>query len=227
MRQLHRPVSADLARGLGAPSRIYALGMWRRLLVAVVTVGAVAAAGSAQASDPWKPLYRPLRLLAMASDGSCPVSAVATANFRKYGVAPGIGRGPAYPVGFEQPGSVLRFEFPPSERSVFAGSEWSGQKVLWFVSPSYRGRLLIRGGRIDAAGELRFNSGQMTAAVLRVPSREIRIAVGLHGGNPAVKLVGQRYRPSFTRVQTAGCYAYQIDGTTFSRAIVFSASAVT
>jgi hypothetical protein len=202
--------------------------MWRSLLVAVASVAVVAAAGSAEASDPWKQLYRPLHLPTMGSGGSCPVSTVGTANFGKYGAARGIGKGPAYPIGFEQPGSVLRFEFPPSARSVFAGSEWSGQKVLWFVSPSYRGRVLIRGGRIDAAGELRFNSGRMTAAALRVPNREIRIPVGLRGGNPpGYNVVGQRYLPSFTRLQATGCYAYQIDGTTFSRAVVFSASALT
>jgi hypothetical protein len=197
--------------------------MWRALAVAAVTVGSLVVAGSTQASDPWKPLYRPLHLPPMASDGSCPVSGVSTLNFGKYGVAHGLGPGPAYPVGFEQPGSVLRFEFPPSEPSVFTGSQWSGQKVLWFVAPSYRGRLLIRGGRIDADGELHFNGGRMTAASLQTPDHELRVPVGLPGGNPAVKLVGQRYRPSYTRLQAAGCYGYQIDGTTFSRVIVFSA----
>ena len=35
-------------------------------------------------------------------------------------------------------------------------------------------------------------------------------------GNPGVADVGQRYRPSYTRVRAPGCYAYKIDGTTFS-----------
>ena len=34
---------------------------------------------------------------------------------------------------------------------------------------------------------------------------------------------GTRYVPSYTRVRGPGCYAYQIDGTTFSRVIVFRA----
>jgi hypothetical protein len=29
--------------------------------------------------------------------------------------------------------------------------------------------------------------------------------------------------PSYTRIQTAGCYAYQVDGLTFSEVIVFQA----
>jgi hypothetical protein len=35
-----------------------------------------------------------------------------------------------------------------------------------------------------------------------------------------------RYRPSYTRLRAPGCYAYQIDGTTFSRVIVFAAATV-
>ena len=42
-------------------------------------------------------------------------------------------------------------------------------------------------------------------------------------GYPGVKDVGQRYRPSYTRVRGPGCYAYQVDGTSFSRVIVFEA----
>jgi hypothetical protein len=32
-----------------------------------------------------------------------------------------------------------------------------------------------------------------------------------------------RYRPSYTRLRVPGCDAYQIDGTTFSRVVAFSA----
>lgn len=44
-----------------------------------------------------------------------------------------------------------------------------------------------------------------------VPVREIRIG-------PLAK-----DRPSTTRVRAPGCYAYQVDGTTFSSVIVFGA----
>jgi hypothetical protein len=33
---------------------------------------------------------------------------------------------------------------------------------------------------------------------------------------------GWRNMPSYTRVRAPGCYGYQIDGTSFSRVIVFS-----
>jgi hypothetical protein len=32
-----------------------------------------------------------------------------------------------------------------------------------------------------------------------------------------------RYRPSYTRLRGPGCYAYQVDGTSFSRVVVFRA----
>jgi hypothetical protein len=119
-----------------------------------------------------------------------------------------------------QPGSVLRFDYPPDPRSEFAGSVWGGQKVLWFVAPRYRGPVLIRGARLDAADELRFERGL-------VPPAELRIEVGEKGGYPpGFPLVGQRYRPSYTRLRAAGCYAYQVDGTSFSYAVVFRAEVV-
>jgi hypothetical protein len=188
-----------------------------RRLVALAVLALAATVGSANASDPWARLHRPLHLPTVASGAPCPVSGVGEEDFGKYGVADGIGAGPAYAVGFSQPGSVLSFDYPPDERTVFAGSRWSGQKVLWFVSPSYRGRVLIRGARLDANDTLRFEDG-------KVPPTELRIPIGSRGGNPpGYKLVGQRYRPSFTRLRAPGCYAYQVDGTSFSRVIVFRA----
>ena len=169
------------------------------------------------AADPWESLRRPLHLPAVAPGARCPVSRPARLAFSRYGVARGIGPGPAYPIGFAQPGSLLRFAYPPGPRGAFAGSEWSGQKVLWFVAPSYRGPVLVRGTRLDGPELVRFDFGTL-------PPAELRIRRGERGGYPpGHPLVGQRYRPSYTRLRAAGCYAYQVDGTTFSRVVVFRA----
>jgi hypothetical protein len=162
----------------------------------------------------WKKLHRPLHVPTVAPGEPCPVSGVGTVNFRKYGVAAGLGPGPAYPIGFEQPGSVLTF-IAPQASPEFAGSEWGGQKVLWFVTPAYRGAVLVRGKRLDAPDVLRFERG-------KVPPTELRLRY-LSAGVPSVKAAGQRYFPSYTRLRAEGCYAYQVDGTTFSRTIVFRA----
>jgi hypothetical protein len=154
--------------------------------------------------DPWTALRRPLRLPTVAPGGACPVNGLDTSfDFARYGVASGIGPGPVWPIGLGQPGSVLRFQYPPPANTQFAGSEWGGNKVLWFVSPTVTGPVLVRGGRLDAAGEVRFGPD-------RVPSTELRLTSTLD-------------HPSTSRVRASGCYAYQVDGLSFSYPIAFRA----
>jgi hypothetical protein len=163
---------------------------------------AVASAPPAPPAGVWRELHRPLHLPTLAAGEPCPVSAVDESfDFGRYGVVRGIGPGPAWPIGFEQPGSVLRFTYPPPPKSGFYGSEWSGNKVLWFTSPDVLGPFLIRGRRLDAPDVLRFDEGTL-------PPTEMRFSAG---------------RPSYTRVRAPGCYAYQVDGPKFSYPVVFRA----
>jgi hypothetical protein len=97
------------------------------------------------------------------------------------------------------------YEDPISPSSGFYGSRWFGNKVLWIFDPVYAGPILIRGLQVDGGNELRFDDG-------RVPPLAIKTSSGFN-----------RDLPSYTRVRAAGCYAYQIDGTTFSSTIVFEA----
>lgn len=46
---------------------------------------------------------------------------------------------------------------------------------------------------------------------------------GSEWGNPGVNDRGQRYRPSYTRLREPGCYAFQVDGMSFSYTVVFRA----
>ena len=77
--------------------------------------------------------------------------------------------------------------------------------MLWAFDQVYYGPLLIRGLRVDGGNELRFDAGVVPLLAIRTWSR------------------ANRDRPSYTRVRTPGCYAYQIDGTTFSSTIAFEA----
>jgi hypothetical protein len=86
------------------------------------------------------------------------------------------------------------------------------------VLPSYRGPVLIRGARIDARGQVRFEQGNVPPTQLRIPVSETQG----QPGHPVPK--GTRYLPSYTRVRGPGCYAYQADGTTFSRVVIFRAT---
>jgi hypothetical protein len=129
----------------------------------------------------------------------------------RFGIGPGIGRGPAYPVGFGADGTLM---FAPPGN--FESTSWGGQKVLWFVHQRYRGPVLIRGRRIDGWQLVRFERGD-------VPPDELRIEPGASSAWWPGKPTDARGSPSYTRLRAPGCYGYQIDGTTFSRVVVFRA----
>jgi hypothetical protein len=168
-------------------------------------------APSAKAATSWRDLHRPLDLPAVAPGTACPTSSVdervdwEAANI--FGGS-GIGPGPAYPGLGSPPVGELRVE--PDRRSA-----WYGSKVFWYVKPSYRDRVLIRGARLDGAGEMRFSEvGQRR-------SRELRIGV-----RDTVQWDGQprhsRGVPSDVFASGAGCYGVQIDGANFSRTVGFA-----
>lgn len=142
---------------------------------------------------------------------SCPVS-----EARPLGpfVGPGLGPGPVYPV-FGDHG-VLRFNPPGSQtgQSLFAGSQWGGQKVLWVGAPSYRGPVLIRGRQLNGPLAIGFGRAAVPLAAMQLLAP---------GASSAGEPPGWREWPSYTRLRAGGCYAYQVDGTSFSTVIVFRA----
>jgi hypothetical protein len=153
-------------------------------------------ASAAPSADPLASLERPLALPTYA--GTCPRS---TGHQVLSDVGLGLGSGPVWPVGFGTAGQ--------STLGQSSDGIWHAVKVLRAADPSYLGPVLVRGRRIDGAGVLRFSQG----GVLSGPE-ELR----LDAGGPAAI---ERTWPSYTLVQTTGCYAYQIDGTSFSATVVF------
>jgi hypothetical protein len=170
-----------------------------------VALGAVA---SAAPRDEWSRLRRPLHLPKVAVGAPCAVSRVdRRVNWSRANIfgGAGLGRGPVYPG--------LPSAFLMTTRDEQYGGPWFGQKVFWYVLPSYRGPALIRGRRLDAAGRMGFNGRS-------VPDPELRIAPNqtvAWSGQPR----GSRGVPSGVRVLTPGCYGVQIDGSSFSRVVVF------
>jgi hypothetical protein len=121
---------------------------------------------------------------------------------------PGIGPGPVYP-GLGATSGLLN-----AVKDTQFGGPWQGQKVFWYIAPSYRGRVLIRGKRLDGPGWLGFNG-------TRVPKDELRIepyTTVSWSGQPA----HSRGIPTAVRALSSGCYAAQIDGKTFSKVVVFT-----
>ena len=186
----------------------------RILGVAVLLFGVfvLAPPAGARSADVWASLRRPLHLPRLAPGASCPVARVdARIAWRGINIfgGQGIGRGPVYP-GLGAHGGLLW-----ATRDQQYGGPWFAEKVFWYVQPSYRGPVLIRGRRIDGGGMVRFNAG-------RLPAPELHIARG-----ESVSWQGQprssRGVPSAVRVRAPGCYAFQIDGASFSRVVVFTA----
>jgi len=98
----------------------------------------------------------------------------------------------------------------------FTGSLWLGTRVTWAANAAYSGPILIRGGEIGGGGALGFGEGSP-------PYDELQL---LDAGRQAPPVVnGGRAWLSYTRVRSSGCYAYQVDGTSFSEVIVFRAIA--
>jgi hypothetical protein len=181
----------------------------------LLVLAGFAAASAVLAASAWSggragsPLSRPLHLPHIAHGARCPVSRPdnRVPFVTRFDVGVGIGKGPAYPVGL--PTGVL--QLAPAQN--FDSRNWAGQKVLWFVLPGYRGPVLVRGARIDAPGRVRFQRGDVPPLRLRITRSPAE------PGTPVP--TDARYVPSYTRVRGPGCYAYQIDGTSFSRVVVF------
>ena len=100
--------------------------------------------------------------------------------------------------------------------TVTSGSAWSSASVTWAVSGSYTGPLLIRGEMLGGGGAIGF--GRATT-----PYDELQL---LDAGQGAPRIQGGgRAWITVARVQSSGCYAYQVDGTNFSEVVVFRAIA--
>ena len=183
-----------------------------RVLMVALALGLLAGGADAQRKPAWTwaALHRPLHLAQLAPSAPCPVSAV-----HRVDLGPGEGQraipgpGPAYPAGLA-PDVALEFVYPPDQRQVdFYGTGWGGNKVVWFVKLAYKGPVLIRGRQLDGPHRIRFERGSPPQAELRILP-----AIGYYRTHA-------RGRASYTRLEAAGCYAYQIDGLGFSGVIVF------
>jgi hypothetical protein len=157
-------------------------------------------------------LRRPLHIPRVSAGSKCPVSKVdSRVPWKRIDIfgGSGIGLGPVYPALGATRGLLL------ARRDEQYGGPWFGEKVFWYVQPSYQGPVLIRGRRLDGTQLVRFNGAKFPPAELRIDAGE---TVSWQG-QPA----SSRGVPSGVRVVAPGCYGFQIDGTSFSRIVVFRA----
>ncbi len=144
-------------------------------------------------------LVRPLAAPKVAA--TCPTDPARTVN-PAFGLA--TGPGPVYAVGLRG-GNLLAIG--PAPGSEFGGA-FGGQKVLWVIDAAYDGPVLIRGGQVSGSEPVRFGRGASPRSQMQV--------------RPAQTAGYWRDFPSYTRVRSAGCYFWQVDGTDFSHVIVFN-----
>ena len=135
-------------------------------ILAVLAAVALVSSAPAGTADGWKQLRRPLHLSRLAHGVACPVSRVDTRVAWKqvhiFGRS-GTGRGPVYPGLGSQNGQLH------ATRDEQYGDRWSGEKVFWYVVPSYRGPVLIRGRRLVGPQTIGFNGTKR-------PDHELRIS---------------------------------------------------
>jgi hypothetical protein len=163
-------------------------------------------------------IRRPLRLPTPAPGAACPVSPTRTfkggAGFS--GPFTALGKAPLYLAG-------------PASKPVALSSHdrgWRAQKVIWVVDRSYSGPLLLRGGRIDGPGDLRFSHYLGAVGYSGSGSGDTRHhaqLVYVRGGlNAPDQHILDSY-PGDIYAKTGGCYAIQVDGVGFSETLVFRA----
>ncbi len=148
--------------------------------------------------DAFAQLERPLQL-APSGPGDC-VTTSTTGSVPLIQMA--LGDGPVYLAGDG-------FTITGSRQN---GGYWFA-KALWIAAPEEPGPILVRGGRIDASGDLRFGDGSEPAQELRLPIHSYEHT----GGQPP----GWRIFNAYVRPPAPGCYAMQLDTLTGSRLLVF------
>jgi hypothetical protein len=149
----------------------------------------------------WQALRRLLHLPTVAPGAPCPAA-------QEHSVSPdfslALGDGPVYPAGPWVHGTY-------SIGNAVNLQGWYDLKVLWIARPEYSGPILIRGQQIDGPNALRFGlNGQLLLPEMKLPA-------GSGGGSPS----DWGNWPSYTIPRATGCYAYQVDGLSFTEVIVF------
>jgi hypothetical protein len=96
------------------------------------------------------------------------------------------------------------------DRAYSDSTGWMGQKTPWLIERRYLGPLLIRAARIGLPGPVRL------AKVAGQHLSELRFRPGENNGFQAT----YRFLASTSLFRTTGCFAFQLDGLSFSSVVV-------
>jgi hypothetical protein len=148
-------------------------------------------------------IFHSFDLRTLPAGSACPVSRqqVAHGLSQQFGSGPVVGSGTVFALIGDMDHGALHYS--ENRRT----SNWAEWKVLWLAEPKVRGMLSIRGHQIDAAN---FGPNWIT---FDPDALELQWQIKQHDGWSSL--------PSITRVQSPGCYSYQIDSEKGSETIVF------
>ena len=195
---------------------IFRLPSFPLTVCCVVIVGACLAATSvaySRSADDWQALHRPLHL-PQADATRCPVAT------KPVKLGRGIWNG-GQGVYIESVGPAAQVGLIDVTQSPPDSDGWRRQKTPLLLPRSYRGPVLVRAARIDAQGVIEL------AKVHTDHLQELRYPTGFSNGfrDRSYGLNGNyRFLAATTLLRTAGCYAFQVDGTSFSTVIVMRAT---
>jgi hypothetical protein len=164
------------------------------------------AGGSSPAGPIPAVLNRPLHFPALRPGQHCPASPGSPVNTADFGGI-ALGNGPVRVV-IANEGDLRR---GVADLSASSSPPWIALKTLWFSVPAYQGPFIIRARRLGHPAPVALGEGP-TIAPLVVPPGPTLNGTG-----------GWREAPGGLWVSTPGCYAWQVDGLTFSETIIVHA----
>jgi hypothetical protein len=193
------------------------LALLALLLAACGGTGASSGGGSSASGDYTALEQRPFHAPALVGGGGCPVSTQRQVTTDTGGALPAVGDGPAYVTGQALVVIGIVLSGGSGGGSGGGGGSHGGKtppphttsavRQVWLIAP-YNGPILVRARRIDGDGTVRFGVGQNGVG----GASELRLAGG-----------GTHWITSSTDfvADSAGCYAFQVDGNGFSYPVVF------
>ena len=149
---------------------------------------------------------RPLQLPAVARGASCPASTGTTVTHPGMG---GVALGAGVVTVITSQAGDLAHGIVDLSRSNVVG--WYGIKTDWAISPKYSGWVIVRAEQLNGHGPVAA-LGEATIGPVVVPP-----------GPTSNTFAGWREQPSGTYVKGPGCYGFQVDGSSFTEAIVVDA----
>jgi hypothetical protein len=163
--------------------------------------------------DPWARLVlRVLHLPALGAGEPCPRTPANRVS-PPWGFALDDGT-PPYPVAYLDADGSVRYR-----QTEVNADGWLYHKTIWIAPVAFRGRVLVRGGRLRTPLRLKFSAGEPA----RLASRELRLTFQ---GSEFEAGWQEALGPRYTLIHAPGCYAFQVDGNDFSKTLVFSAEVV-